>query len=289
MIVRVTGGLGNQLFQYAFGRAVSTELGEELYLDKSSYIQDRKRKFELNKYNVTYTNGKIVRKCLCNFEILFKNHIGSLKILERLLGMQWEEQRMGYEHIRNSNRYLIGHWMNVRYFENIKENLQQELVYIGEVTEEQRKLINNMKTEHAVAMHVRRCDYLSKTCQQAGYINLEKKYYKKGIEYLKDNISGDIKLYVFSDDIEWCKIEYKDCENVVFVDSKISNNPHIDFMLMRNCKYFITANSTFSWWAAWLAEYENKLIIAPKKWTSRDDVTKLRSALLKDAILFDNE
>ena len=60
-------------------------------------------------------------------------------------------------------------------------------------------------------------------------------------------------------------------------------------MLMRNCKYFITANSTFSWWAAWLAEYENKLIIAPKKWTSRDDVTKLRSALLKDAILFDNE
>ena len=284
MIVRLSGGLGNQFFQYAFGRAYSEKTGERMDLDTWSFYRDKLRNYELDNYNIKKGKKRFWRRVFCNIVWELKTHIGHTAWLEKLAKMECEKENFLLQDIKLKDAYVVGYWHNVKFFDEYSHILRNELKYTGEISEVQRNLIETMKQEQSVAMHVRRTDHLVGQCKKI-YADIEKEYYLSAMEYLKEQV-GDVQIYVFSDDIQWCKKEYADIENLIFIDSSISVSPHTDMELMRNCKHFIITNSTFSWWSSYLAKYEEKIIVAPKRWLVDDDKDrKMIDALARDYIL----
>ena len=284
MIIRLTGGLGNQMFEYAFGRAMTTRYGEDLHLDTWAFWNDKLRDYELDKYNIQANGRRYLKRALCNIMWNVKIHFFSIPVLEKCLGMEYEKEVFGLQEISKNADYLVGCWQNCEYFSEIKNDLRQELKYTGELTLMQLEKIQQMQSEESVAMHIRRGDYLTETCQKI-YCNLTKDYYERAIQYLKEQ-GINPKIYIFSDDINWCKEEYKDWQDVEFIDETLSQNQHTDLELMRNCKHFVIANSTFSWWASWLSENEKKIVIAPSQWFyNKAQNKKVQDALLKETIL----
>ena len=181
-------------------------------------------------------------------------------------------------------RYLDGYWQNVRYFAEIREVLLEEFRYMGKLSAMQQQVVEEMRTTNSVMLHVRRGDYLIESTASM-YVNLQKEYYDAALKYIEDRVPGR-KVFVFSDDIEWCKKEFSDLQEVIFVDKSISTNQHTDLEMMKSCKYFVIANSTFSWWGAWLSTYHNKIVVAPQNWFRDKRMnSEVQQALLRDAIL----
>lgn len=284
MIVRLSGGLGNQFFQYALGRVHMEKTGERLDLDTWSFYRDKLRNYELDNYNIKKGKKRFWRRVFCNIVWELKTHIGHTAWLERLAKMECEKEVFLMQDLGAKDAYVIGFWQNVNYFDDYADVLKKELTYKGDLTDVQKNLIEDMKKEQSVAMHIRRADYLTASCKKI-YADVDKVYYLTALQYIR-KLSGELKVYIFSDDIEWCKQEFADLENCLFVDNTISATPYTDLELMRNCKHFIIANSTFSWWGAYLAECENKVIVAPKRWLVNDiSNQRIIDALAKDCVL----
>lgn len=274
MIICVTGGIGNQMFQYAFGLSYVKQHKENLRLDTFYIGMDKQRKFEIDEYNISYRKKSWLRGFL---------YWGGKKLLFTGSRRQWwnkkthtvvERVLFGYQSIDQSGVYAIGNWMNVQYFQKYRGCLLNEYQYTGKLEERQKCMIKNIQNEDSLAVHVRRGDYLKP--ENSRYNIMKKEYYNKALSYMKNNVKIS-HIYFFSDDIEWCRKEFQDIANTIFVDADLSGNELIDLEMMRNCKYFIIANSTFSWWGAWLSEREGKMMIAPGKWFDEsryDDLNK---------------
>lgn len=263
IVIRLMGGLGNQMFQYAMGRKLSLKWKQELYFDDSAFEQDGERNYALGMYNV-----KMIRAPQMQLSKYHKIRTIIFRIrkyvnITRLAGFQLEKGEFAFESYRQA-KYYEGYWQNERNFDSIKEVLQGELVYTGKLTEIQKRIISQMQQENSVAVHVRRGDYLSEKNRDT-YVCVPIEYYQRAIAYMQDKM-GQISLYVFSDDIAWCRQNFASYENITYVDDAISDNANIDCEMMRNCRHFIIGNSTFSWWPAWLAKSEDKIVIAPKRW-----------------------
>jgi hypothetical protein len=282
VIVKITGGLGNQMFQYALGRAISIRRNEELVLDTMSYIKDKKRGFELDNYNVNYKSKNPFRGIIYDFiyKALNKQPIYRPKsILSEKKTFQFDKDVLS-----ENAKYLVGYWQNPEYFDNIRRFLLKEFEYNGHISELQQNMIKKIKSENSVAIHIRRGDYLE-TNNKSIYESMDLAYYMKAIEYLKRE-HNNLTFYFFSDDIDWCKENFCLDDKVTFVDSSISSSQHIDMLLMKSCNHFVIANSTFSWWAAWLSDNNGKIVIAPKNWYR--DIEKNSSAkelLLNDWVI----
>lgn len=279
MIVALSGGIGNQLFQYAFGRGYEQRTGEKVLYDTSMLTRDSNRNFELDQYKIELSIAKGIRPFVSYFCYRLAPRNEKNGVISRLLNIQRETKVFTYQEDFVKNAYLVGYWQNEKYFLNIADDLKKDFVYKKPLNTEQKELIYKIENENAVAIHVRRGDYLS---PQFGdiYYCLDKNYYKKAIEFVRRKVDSP-KFYLFSDDIEWCKSEYSDMNDITYIDSKVSQNQHVDLHIMRQCKHFIIANSTFSWWGAWLSQYKEKIIVAPDNWFRNE---KLNCAV-KEAIL----
>lgn len=286
MVVNVSGGIGNQMFQYAFGYAYARNNSESVCFDIFYLGLDKNRNLGLSNYNITYQCFGRIRgavyflgKKLLKKGIYFRkwnraNHI----ILEMSPYVK--------EEIKGQNLYAIGTWLNEDYFKKYRKELLNEFVFKGKLNLEQKRLMEKMRVDNSVAVHIRRGDYLNQ--ENEVYRVLPKEYYLRAINFVKRK-EEICDFYFFSDDIAWCKAEFKEIEHAFFIDSQISNSPYVDLELMKQCKCFIIANSTFSWWGAWLSERENKTMIAPVKWFNGEENEiynfRVKKALLKDYIL----
>lgn len=258
----MSGGLGNQMFQYAFGISMAERYHRDLYLDTYFYTKHPERTFELDVYNVPY-KGKSVYKSYNQIRL----YVQRIPFLSAAMGIIKEKKEYSFDKRVNKRayKYYTGYWQNLRYLEGMKGRLQDFFSYQGELTELQKKLIIDMVNEESVAVHVRHGDYQSPKFNKVYYL-LTEKYYQNAIGYIDKHCkSKELKFYFFSDDIEWCKNTFSAIKDAVFVDQSISNNQHIDFMLMKKCKHIIIANSTYSWWAAWLKEQAG-IVVAPSNW-----------------------
>lgn len=290
MNVSITGGLGNQMFQYAFGYSYAKKHGEKLILDVFYIGRDNQRKLGIDRYNISYRKKSRLRGAVYYaVRKLIKNGI-RLRTWNGIYHAIMEVSPLDYMEIDGRNLFANGNWIHLKYFEDYRSDLLKEFRYLGNLNEDQRLLLDKIKKENSLAVHVRRGDYLKP--ENSAYKVVGKEYYEQSIDYLRGQ--ADISnIYFFSDDIEWCKDQFGDLLNTVFVDSKISGDPYIDLELMRNCNYFIIANSTFSWWGSWLCEREDKIMVAPKIWFEEEEKwgvynTRVRNAILKEYILMDN-
>lgn len=235
--VALQGGLGNQLFQIATAYSYSIYNDSELKIYKDLYIPSHHPDLKSYKDNI-YSNLKI--------ESLDANFA------------RYNEQSFCFNEIPkiDNNVMLYGYFQSEKYFKKHSQEIKKLFNFKSEITS---KYENELKTKNC-SIHIRRGDYL----------NLKNFHPNQGLDYYKEAMSlfeKDTLFFVFSNDIEWCKKEINKnstgAENFVFVEG---NSCEEDLLLMSNCQNNIIANSSFSWWGAWLNDNQSKKIIYPKNW-----------------------
>ncbi|MFD0930369.1 alpha-1,2-fucosyltransferase [Methylophilus glucosoxydans] len=275
VVVRLIGGLGNQLFQYAAGRALAENNLSELKLDLSGYQNyNLHNGYELNHFKIkadiaTQEEIKVLTKPRTR---LVKYIIKKLRLPN---GKHYLESSFALNRIffkLKSPVYIDGYWQSHKYFDSIRGTLIRELTPVNELSEMSSQIKSQIEKLNAVSIHIRRGDYISNpnTNKVHGFLGLE--YYKKAIAHITSLVSEPF-YFVFSDDIGWAKENLNYLNNVIFVDHNSGKNSYEDMILMAACKHHVIANSSFSWWGAWLGSNPEKVVIAPLNWfadNSRD-------------------
>jgi len=247
MICCLQGGMGNQMFQYAMAKAASLRLNADLRLNLKRFENDRMRQYTLGLWKIV-TNG------ICNDE--------PNRIVED--GLPYNESLLKRIHADSS---LIGYWQTERYFKDIKHILKEEF------TPRQNLTSGGFATEkmildsgnRSVFLTVRRTDYVSSNFH--GVLSME--YYNKALDIIASQVPNPI-IFVFSDEPEWCKINLKfSYQTIIAGNYDITTGNHLgredeELWLMRNCKHAVMANSSYSWWGAWLND--TGIVVAPQRW-----------------------
>lgn len=263
--VYMMGGLGNQIFEYAFARFLK-ETGKAVYLVTTSFGRDALRNYKLNHYDVRLP----VARGLDSYIIDKRVRLGVKGIFPWNIYIA----RNTFEHINGEDvykyKYFYGHFQNSKYVDPYLDELRHELRYMGRFANVQKKLIGEISDCNSVGVHIRRGDYLD----NAGVFRvIDEQYYMNAIQYAQIKLRSP-QFYFFSDDIVWCKNKFSGFDDIHFVDDAYANNDIIDFEMLRCCRHFIIGNSTFSWWASKLSEAESKLLIAPRAWFANTDLNQ---------------
>ncbi len=262
--VKLQGGLGNQLFQYAFAKALAKQLNTGFAFDDSFYSQN------ITKYS---QNGIRMNQLFIfdiNYSILNKNNQKwnwLLKRLSRSVGLKSyiAEPRFEFTDMAaqvKGDVFLDGYWQSERYFSVIQSEIKRDFsTFKQSISPTALPILEQIKTINSVCIHVRRGDYLT----NPRYVVLGLDYYHKAIEQLTSQFS-DLHFFVFSDDMDWCRANFETDSNFTFVSDNQRFTLRDEFEMMQSCQHHIIANSTLSWWAAWLNENHKKVVICPQKW-----------------------
>ena len=263
--VRLLGGLGNQLFQYAMGRALADAREAELVLDPRFIL----RKGCIS--GLAIDEFAIRARYLTDAEAAhFKEPVWKLsRALRRQinpwLGYYHEtEHSFDTEALAQSNDVMLsGFWQSERYFASHGHQLRTDLVLKHPLPSAAVKLAVQMASSPSVAMHVRRGDYLSDPKALVKHGVTSAHYYQTALQLMIEKL-GDVDLYVFSDDPDWVRTNIQH-PNIIFV-SDFGFSAEQDLWLISACQHQIIANSSFSWWGAYLNDYASKIIVAPQPW-----------------------
>ena len=282
-IVNIKGGLGNQMFQYAFACKLKKVRPEECILfDLKDYKGYKLNKYELKSvFSIDLKTPSFVQ--LISMTSPFSSNKLYGKVFRKLfktLGLRKKEiVEKGHFYYHpdllqiKGDAYYDGYWSNVKYFEDIRDQLLMDFSFRKKIGEKALLTLNQIKSTNSVGLHVRRGDYLLFDIYK-GICNID--YYKKAIDYIKKHVENPY-FYVFSNDLAWCKENLSPyLEKYTLVDGNTGPDNYIDMQLMMNCKHNIIANSTFSWWGAWLNQNENKIVVSPEKWLNDENVGRIQ-------------
>lgn len=283
IIVRLKGGLGNQLFQYAFGRALSEKTGQDLFFDDAYFKEIKEgtiRQYELDKFvaDIDRSIPFFIRNTI-NVKYRYTTN-KFLKIVSKFKPVHFfDEAYFRYDELilhtcGGGVNYYDGYWQSPRYFNAIRSILLEELKVRPLLSPLSLALSEAIQKENAISIHVRRGDYVlnKKTNSFHGLCSLE--YYQQAIELFIKEEENPV-FYLFSDDIAWTEANLKINDRpVYYVEHTSDETNYEDLYLMTICKHHIIANSSFSWWGAWLNDYPLKRVVAPGKWFSDDSIDK---------------
>lgn len=284
VIVKVGDGLGNQLFNYAFGYAVAKRLGTSLAIDTSLLDTGKikNRTYELDGFQVAYENRY-------SYKYVFNPRLRKLGLDKLIrhscigLGVQeyFEKEMFVYDEgvfQVKKDTYFSGYWQNHRYFDDYRNELKEMIRPSWKPSDSMKKIQEEMRKSYSVALHVRRGDYVTERW------NLPMNFYDKALQTIREQVAGNIKAFIFTDDVDFAKDYFKDSaipEMDFIFPGYESNHPAMDDLtLMREANCNIIANSTFSWWGAYLNNRENHRVICPDydMWTGEfylDDWQKI--------------
>ena len=265
VIVKLMGGLGNQMFQYAVGRNLSIKNRTKLKLDlsflNSTTESDNftKREYELDKLNV---EGLLADKADLKYFLSKENNLVTKLLNNKKIVI---EGGFGYDPTilkMRGNIYLEGYWQTEKYFHEIRDVIIREFKPVKNLSKSADNYNNILSgLEKTVSVHIRRGDYVSKSSVTKFHGCLKNDYYDKAFSLIEKNLNNPTYIF-FSDDIDWCKKHFSK-KNAIFISG---NEPIEDIYLMSVCGHNIIANSSFSWWGAWLNSNSDKIVIAPSKW-----------------------
>lgn len=267
IITKISDGFGNQLFMYACGYAAAKRLCTRLLLDLSYLDTNGLRNYELGQLNIQY--DKSFATSIMRFyplKVLYR------KFVHGLMKINFSMFKESTPYIYDSNieqihdnTYLFGYWQSERYFKEYRNDMIVMTTPKFQISDGASEYINQVKNCCSVAIHVRRGDYVNLG------LGLNKQYYISALSLMKENVSNPI-FFVFSDDIEYAKQLFSDSEGqFVYITYKSTNSTLEDFFIMKECKHIILANSSFSWWAAWLNDNKEKIVVRPKEFQESTD------------------
>jgi hypothetical protein len=284
IIIKLQGGLGNQMFQYAFATILAKLNNSKVIIDISFFESIEKtpgftpRKFELD----IFKNKYIVAS---NSEIIPFLNLSKINKAKKKLGLNYpkiyKEPSFFFQSDALSIKppvYLQGYFQSNKYFIN-NEDLIRGIFTFPEYSLDTTniKLLSEFKNLNTIAVHIRRGDYVEDKLTQEFHGNCSLNYYLDAIELMASK-NKEFTLVFFSDDSNWLKEQFADLPySKIFVDNNKNENSWKDMLLMSSCKHNIIANSSFSWWGAWLNNNLQKIVIAPKNWfnTNNSDTNNL--------------
>lgn len=260
VVTKVMGGFGNQLFCYACGYAVAKEGNRNLIIDTSQQDNDSFRKVDLVKLNIQYKRRVTFEKTT---GVLGRFIVNRIKLIKEIgfLPVKVKEKRpySFQESIFNNkkqNIYLDGYWQSEKYFKKYRADLLAMFT---------PQMVFASKSKYGikgacVAIHIRRGDYIKIGC------NIDDGYYENAINYFKNKIGADLVFLIFSDDVDYANqfAEAHPDLKMIVVCSEGDEQTLEDFYLMTSCDHFIIANSSYSWWAAWLGRNPKKIVVCPE-------------------------
>jgi Glycosyl transferase family 11 len=271
IIARLDGGLGNQMFQYAAGRSLALHHQMPLYLDTTTLEKDPAgaytwRKYELDCFRIQAL--KATEEQLAHFS-------GSTSILSRVIDRTFPSLRKkrsfsepGFYFYQSffrlpADTLLIGFWQSEKYFKSFDKLIRSELS-LKNISPPQVKIIEErIQSSYSVSIHVRRGDYVSLKDANEFHGLCSLKYYERAHSILQAE-NKDSRFFIFSDDLEWCREYLQHLKNSHLVCHPFG--AEWDLYLMSRCNSHIIANSSFSWWGAWLCEYPGKRVLVPEYW-----------------------
>ena len=275
IIVKTIGGLGNQLFQYAFGKTVSKKLGVNLLLDIDTsviYQGLRVHKFCLRSFHTKVEEAKNSNiygfVWLRRHKKIFNFLYHSLRLKKFTSFFYFLEKKFSFDENvfkQKDNTYFDGFWQTEKYFIDIENELRKEFTIVEPLSDYSKNISNEIKKTNAISLHVRRTDYVTHFISNEFHGLCSPQYYKDAIKYVTKKVNCP-HFFVFSDDYDWVVENFKSLEYpVTFIKNGPEKN-YEDLTLMSQCKHHIIANSSFSWWGAWLNPNKSKIVIAPKRW-----------------------
>lgn len=276
-IVKISGGLGNQLFQYAFGKylEVKNNLPSQYYFQTEiEHNNFTKRAKDLMFF---FPNINIINDEKYLSEFIFFNKYGLLQRVERklnqifpFLNRKFIVQKDAHSKVKTYMKgFYDGYWQHLEYVNTVKKHLLENIKFDDEMLKKNEVILSQINTGESVSIHIRRDDYINIPVNAKIYEVCDLEYYNKAIKLIKEKVNIS-KFFVFSQDKEWVRQNFVG-EEFVFVDGDSAIE---DFLLMSACKHNIIANSTFSWWSSYLNKNENKIIISPKKWYKNKNLNK---------------
>jgi hypothetical protein len=267
IFVQLSGGLGNQMFQYAFGQSVGKKRNVSVVY-KPDFEGLLNRKFELHHFGIS---GMLADDRV--YESMLKMQQGLLtRIRNRFLPyyrktLIVEKQYHFDPNLLHIPRHCLvnGYFQSEKYFADIASHIRHEFRLKTPLTPENEILVSDILNLNSVSLHVRRGDYL----EHPLFPTYGVAYYQKAIELILQLVKDPV-FYIFSNDIKWCRENLEINHPAHFVTINNEQQPHYDLYLMSKCKHNIVANSSFSWWSAWLNNNPGKTVVAPSKWVNQD-------------------
>lgn len=264
IVVRVIGGLGNQLFQYATGRALALRRGVPFGLDTRIYDRPGVRALGLGEFNIQTLPVDLTR-------LPIRSRSNLLKFLSSL--------RPGVVHTYREPRdrfdfnpklldqpdwtYLKGYFMSEKYFVDYEEEIRRDLSFRNPPEGENADALKRIRSVQSVSVHIRRGDVLD---SDNAYVSLDLDYHRRAADYVAGKLGTEPTFFVFSDDAEWVAENFRLPYPMEVVTHNGDARNTEDLRLMSNCRHHINANSTFSWWGAWLDAARDNIVVAPKVW-----------------------
>ncbi|MFK5947535.1 MAG: alpha-1,2-fucosyltransferase [Methylococcales bacterium] len=273
VISHILGGIGNQMFQYAAGRALSLTHGSELLSDLHDFSDySLHNGYELNKVfniNIKCASEETVKALLkwransLIMKVLRRPQFSCLRgqslIVEPYFSY-WPEL-LGV----TSDCYLYGYWQSELYFKLFESTLRNDFTFREPLDKKNSMLVTEIERNKSVSLHIRRGDYISDTKTNNIMNVCSLNYYYQAVKYISQRVNNPI-FYIFSDDIEWVKKELSIDFPCVYVEHNQQSKSYRDMQLMSLCKHNVIANSSFSWWGAWLNANLDKQVVAPISW-----------------------
>ncbi|MEO6316834.1 MAG: alpha-1,2-fucosyltransferase [Chitinophagaceae bacterium] len=278
--IAIYGGLGNQMFQYALYLAFKSR-DATVKLSLSDFLYQ----YHHNGFNL-YTafdlqlplSSKVTSNLLKDGELFYKNRLGSA-VLRRVIPLYKKTRYTAYREkkefqydadlFNQQSKLLMGTWQVVDYFKDISDAVYRAFTFRAPVDAENLALAEKIRNSNAVSVHVRRGDYQGTGWEKSHHVIKDTTYYKNALAHIDSNIENPV-YFVFSDNISWVK-ENINLPSCTYIHHNKGKNSYLDMYLMSLCKHNIIANSTFSWWGAWLNRNTEKIVIMPNRWLNNID------------------
>ncbi len=261
IVIKLKGGLGNQLFQYAIAKAFSLETNRSFQIDISIFEWYKLHNYGLYHFNIQtefYTpesKWKMKLKKLFNKIVFYNEDHHTFNFNPNLI------------HTKSDVLFLEGYFQSQKYFLKYEKEIRADFEIVSPLKQQTIEMVAYMKSVHAVSIHFRRGDYVGNTMHDTD----KTIYYKEAIKLIESKVENPV-YFLFSDDITWVKENFTTNFETHYVDFNNASTNFEDLKLMSSCKHHIIANSSFSWWGAWLNPNPDKIVIAPQKWFNDDSL-----------------
>lgn len=274
------GGLGNQLFQYALGRRLAVERGDKLKLDLSWFQKQTLRKYRLDQYQISAEIADendlkyfdyMKRKDF--FARIFKQYQSLLPYYRRRYVVQIGNEFDPAIFNVPDKVFLKGYWQSEQYFKPIEKIIRQDFQLKSPLTPNYQSLSAQIQSSVSISIHIRRGDYAHNPHFNARYGSLTLEYYQRAVELIRLKVPDPL-FFIFSDEPEWVQNNFCLESPSIIIQEDGENSDVQQLYLMSLCNHHIIANSSYSWWGAWLGVSPDKIVISPSKWFASKNTNK---------------
>lgn len=255
IVTNIVGGLGNQMFMYAAGRGLALRHGVPLKLDLCPFRRYALRRFELDRFALSYQEATA----------------DDLSVIADIGSIFREQDPFRFQPKLGElppPLYIRGYFQSFRYLQGCEDVIRRDFTFRDPLGELDSRILEMATASPSVALHVRRGDYVSNPTTNAVHGVLSMDYYGAALRLLRERV-GAFRVFVFSDDPYWAQTHLRFDGPTVFVSHNHGVNGFQDMRLMAGCHHHIIANSSFSWWGAWLSGAHDKIVCAPRRWMNR--------------------